>query len=84
LDFIAENPHYKALLGHASFLQSTVNEARAQVTRLTEEVAQLRSSRKEWEDGVLVWFPTLMFILIADTALGFRKSSQSRIQGNVS
>ncbi|KAG5654397.1 hypothetical protein H0H81_003221 [Sphagnurus paluster] len=50
---IAENPHYKVLLDHTGVLQAIVNESRTQITRLTEDLNQLRISRKEWEDGVI-------------------------------
>ncbi|KAF5380344.1 hypothetical protein D9615_004567 [Tricholomella constricta] len=52
-DKITENPHYKTLLDHTGALQVVLNESRAQTSRLSEDLNLLRSSRKEWEDGVI-------------------------------
>ncbi|KAG5648585.1 hypothetical protein DXG03_003196 [Asterophora parasitica] len=51
-DKISENPHYKTLLDHASTLQTSLTDSRAQTARLSEELNLLRGSRKDWEDGV--------------------------------
>lgn len=49
-----ENPHYKVLLDHAAFLQGTATEKRTQIIHLTEEIEGLKTSRKEWEEGIIV------------------------------
>lgn len=53
-DMITETPQYKALLRHASFIQASLIETRSHVTRLHDEIAVLRTSRKEWEEVVIV------------------------------
>ena len=49
-----ETPSYKILLDHASKLEHTISETGDELPRLRDELAQLRSTRKEWEESVLV------------------------------
>ncbi|RDB24923.1 E3 ubiquitin-protein ligase BRE1 [Hypsizygus marmoreus] len=49
---IVSNPHYKILLEHSATLQATATENRTQVTRLMDELKNLKAHRKEWEEGV--------------------------------
>jgi E3 ubiquitin-protein ligase BRE1 len=53
LEHIAETPHYKILLEHASKLEHIVGENREQITRLAEELSQVQASRKEFEDNAV-------------------------------
>ncbi|KAH7929827.1 BRE1-domain-containing protein [Leucogyrophana mollusca] len=47
---VAETAHYKILLEHASWLESTVNEVNAPLEKLKEELDSLKSTRKEFEE----------------------------------
>lgn len=51
---IAENPHYKNLLEHAGVVQASLTASRTEVTRMAEELYNLRASRIEWEENVVV------------------------------
>ncbi|KAG6867824.1 hypothetical protein C0993_010583 [Termitomyces sp. T159_Od127] len=50
---IVENPHYRHLLDHAGVLQASLTASRAEVTRMVEELNNLRASRNEWEENVI-------------------------------
>ncbi|KIM91914.1 hypothetical protein PILCRDRAFT_809908 [Piloderma croceum F 1598] len=52
-DVIAESPSYKIILAHASKLEYTINESGDELPRLKDELVQLRSTRKEWEESIL-------------------------------
>jgi hypothetical protein len=54
---IAENPHYTVLFDHCATLEAAHKEDREQITRLSDEVGNLRASRQEWEDGITVRLP---------------------------
>lgn len=51
---IANSAFYKTLLDHSSKLEHTISEYGEELPRLKDELAQLRSTRKEWEDSVIV------------------------------
>jgi hypothetical protein len=49
-----ETQHYKVLFDHASKLQHAVDESSKELTTLKDELFQLRSGRKAYEDSVNV------------------------------
>ncbi|KAF8973107.1 BRE1 E3 ubiquitin ligase-domain-containing protein [Flammula alnicola] len=49
---ISENPHFKVLLGHASFLDNFLGEKNEQILKLQEELGQMQTARNEWEESV--------------------------------
>jgi E3 ubiquitin-protein ligase BRE1 len=51
---IVETPSYKVLLDHASKLEHTISESGDELPRLRDELLQLRATRKEWEENILV------------------------------
>ncbi|TFK44380.1 hypothetical protein BDQ12DRAFT_672875 [Crucibulum laeve] len=53
LELFAENPHYKALLRHASVLEGTLAEKSERLSKVSEELGNLQAARKEWEDEVM-------------------------------
>ena len=53
-DLIIESPSYKILLNHASKLEHTISESGDELPRLRDELVQLRSTRKDWEESILV------------------------------
>jgi len=53
-DVIVESPSYKIVLAHASKLEYTISESGDELPRLKDELVQLRSTRKEWEESILV------------------------------
>ena len=56
-----ENPHYKAALEHATSSEAILEAKQEQIQKHTDELAQLHSFRREWEDNVTVGF--LPFVL---------------------
>jgi hypothetical protein len=51
---LAENPHYKLLLDHASRYEYAAKEYPEEIKRLREELDQLHATRKEFEDDMIV------------------------------
>lgn len=77
-DLIVESPSYKVLLEHTSKLEHTISEAGDELPRLKDEVVQLRSTRKEWEESVLVRPPFCLLMY-----LGLTSSHVPGCNGNI-
>ncbi|KAJ7446245.1 BRE1 E3 ubiquitin ligase-domain-containing protein [Mycena galericulata] len=52
LDLIAQSPHYKVLVDHASYLMNALSESQAENARLSEELQAALDSRREWQEAV--------------------------------
>ncbi|KIM45233.1 hypothetical protein M413DRAFT_441916 [Hebeloma cylindrosporum] len=48
---ICETPQYKMLLNHASHLEGLLSEKNEQITRLQEEICQLKALHTDWEES---------------------------------
>ena len=49
-----DNPHYKAALERANNFSASLEAKQEQIQKHTDELAQLYSFRREWEDNVTV------------------------------
>ncbi|PFH53827.1 hypothetical protein AMATHDRAFT_136911 [Amanita thiersii Skay4041] len=50
---IIEHPTYRSLLEREEVVQKALTERDEQIARLTEEINQMQSSRKDWEESIL-------------------------------
>ena len=51
-----DNPHYKVALEHATSSETLLESKQEQIQKHTDELVQLYSFRREWEDNVTVSF----------------------------
>ena len=51
-----DNPHYKAAVERATNSTAMLDAKQEQIQKHTDELAQLHSFRREWEDNVTVGF----------------------------
>ena len=51
-----DNPHYKAALERATNSTTMLEAKQEQIQKHTDELAQLYSFKREWEDNVTVGF----------------------------
>jgi hypothetical protein len=56
LEQIMDNPHYKAALERATNSTTMLEAKQEQIQKHTDELAQLYSFKREWEDNVTVGF----------------------------
>ena len=56
LEQIMDNPHYKAVHERSASLSAMIDAKQEQIQKHTDEISQLYSSRREWEDNVAVGF----------------------------
>jgi hypothetical protein len=56
LEQIMDNPHYKVALERAANCTAMLEAKQEQIQKHTDELAQLYSFRREWEDNVTVSF----------------------------
>ena len=54
-----DNPHYKAALERTTNSTAMLVEKQEQIQKHTDELAQLYSFRRDWEDNVTVGFAIL-------------------------
>jgi hypothetical protein len=56
LEQIMDNPHYKVALEHVTSSTALLESKQEQIQKHTDELVQLYSFRREWEDNVTVGF----------------------------